>query len=278
MNISKKSTIPLEILIATMNRDSLAFLDNILANVDISKCHLLIVNQTTSESLLESNLANIRVINSFEKGLSKSRNLGLQNAQGNIVLIADDDLIFEKNFDKIILNAFNDFQDAALITFKTLNKKGETYRNYNSSIRLHSYKSIETIMSVEIALNISKIRSKKLQFDELFGLGSFFETAEEHLFCRGIMKAGLKAYFYNEFIVTHPNSSSGQDVGSDRIVYARAALQYKLHKQIAYIWVPKYLFFLLRHKYIPYTELKQKFNIGLKGIKDYQAFNKNKNL
>jgi glycosyltransferase involved in cell wall biosynthesis len=48
---------------------------------------------------LVSDFPSVRVVNSFEKGLSKSRNLGLLNAHGKIVLLADDDEVF-KGFEK----------------------------------------------------------------------------------------------------------------------------------------------------------------------------------
>ena len=67
----------IEILISTMNRDSLDFLIPMFSYSHFSNFSILIINQTQSERILTSAYSNVRVINSFEKGLSKRRNLAL---------------------------------------------------------------------------------------------------------------------------------------------------------------------------------------------------------
>jgi len=271
MNITEKTVIPLEILVATMNRSSLDFLDDMFKNVDISECHILIVNQTTHQVLLKSLKQNIRIINSFEKGLSKSRNLALQNAKGEIVLISDDDVIFEYDFLNIILKAFHKKPDAALITFIAKNFEGMLYRNYQSYSHLHTLSSIKCVISWEIAFRLENIQRLNIIFDENFGLGGQFTTAEEYLFVRDVLIHGKTCWFENAAIVSHPVFNSGQEAESDRIIYARAALHYKFYKQLAYLWLIKYLFFLVRHKYIQISDFKHKWSLGIKGIKDYQV-------
>ena len=74
---------------------------------------------------LESfNPDNINLINVNEIGLSKSRNLAIENAKADICLLADDDIVYENNFESIILNAFNLNPCADIITFKMNDFKG----------------------------------------------------------------------------------------------------------------------------------------------------------
>ena len=70
--------------------------------------------------------------------------------------------------------------------------------------------------------------------------------------------------------MSHPNVNSGMDFGSDRIIYARSALNYKLHNFLAYFWLPKFVFFLVRHKFISGSEIFKKIKVGLKGINDFK--------
>lgn len=260
----------LEILISTMQRTSLSFLSEMFSENNFLNYNILIVNQTSKDKILISNYTNIRVINSFEKGLSKSRNLALQNAKSDIVLIADDDLVYEKGFQTIVLNVFNNNPDAGLITFKAKKFKGKAYRNYKQSSHRHTLKSIKGVISWEIALCLKKIKLLNVTFDENFGLGSEFTTAEEYLFARNIIKARVSCYFCNEQIVAHPTFNSGMDLGSDRIVYARAALNYKIYNKLAYLWLIKFVFFLVKNNYIKVEQIQSKFKIGLKGIKTYK--------
>ena len=94
MNLQHNSYNSLEVLIATQNRTSLDFLLKMFPDHNFKDFKILIVNQTIKGQDLTSNSDAIRVINSYEKGLSKSRNLALQNASCNIALISDDDVIY----------------------------------------------------------------------------------------------------------------------------------------------------------------------------------------
>jgi GT2 family glycosyltransferase len=252
-----------------MNRDTLEFLDAMFIHNDKSEFQILIINQTQDGKVLESDLPNIRIINCFEKGLSRSRNLAIENALSSIVLISDDDVVFGKDFHKTILNAFNKKPDACLITFKAKNFNGLPYRNYPENNLDHNLKTIKGVISWEIALNLNNLKSLNVKFDERFGLGSEFETAEEYLFSREVISKKGPSYFYDAFIVAHPNYNSGMDLGSDKIVYARSALNYKLYGFKAYFWIPKYLFFLIRHRFIKWNELHKKCRITFKAINDY---------
>lgn len=119
-----------EILISTMNQDSLDFLVPMFPFLHFSNFRILIINQTQIGKKLESEYANIRVVNSFEKGLSKSRNLALENAAGKILLIADDDVIYQEGFSTKIINAYNQFPDAAVINFCAIKSDGSLMKEY----------------------------------------------------------------------------------------------------------------------------------------------------
>lgn len=260
----------LEVLIATQNRTSLDFLSKMFPNSDFKEFKILIVNQTVSGKNLISDNNTIRVINSYEKGLSKSRNLALQNASASIVLISDDDVIYEQGFHNVILNAFNTNPKADLITFKAKDFKGQPYKNYANTNYQYNLKSIKGVISWEIAFNVENVKRLQVSFDERFGLGSQFTTAEEYIFAREVVDKGFQSFFCNQFIVSHPEVNSGMDLGSDRIIYARSALNYKLHNFLVYFWLPKFIFFLIRNKYIKLSEALGKIKTGLKGIKDYK--------
>ncbi|MBC8882665.1 hypothetical protein H9X57_02430 [Flavobacterium piscinae] len=71
----------LEIIISTMNQTSLNFLVPMFPMCHFSAFSILIINQTTENNVLVSEFESVKVINSFEKGLSKSRNLGIKMHQ-----------------------------------------------------------------------------------------------------------------------------------------------------------------------------------------------------
>ena len=259
----------LEILIATKNRDNLDFLALMFPFKHFSKFNILVINQSNSTKII-SDFERVRVINVDEKGLSKSRNLAINNASKKICLITDDDVIYFPNFEDEIILAFNQNPEAPIITFNHqrigLNKpQNSSQKPFN-----HSLKSIWNVCSIEIAFQLKDIVANNICFDENFGLGSYFETAEEYLFLRDAIKQKLSVLFCPSVIVSHPLISSGENQGSDKILFARAALFYKTRSNLVYIWLLKYVFFLIRNKYINWNECMRKYKMGLSGIRKYK--------
>nr|WP_315145901.1 glycosyltransferase family A protein [uncultured Flavobacterium sp.] len=259
----------LEILIATKNRDNLDFLALMFPFASFSNFNILIINQS-KDTVLSSDFETVRVINVDEKGLSKSRNLAIKNASKKICLIADDDVVYFSNFDHEIISAFNQNPKASIITFNHQRIGKEKPQHTSKKVYSHSKKTIENVCSIEIAFQLNAIKNNNICFDENFGLGSYFETAEEYLFLRDAIKLKLNVIFSPFVIVSHPLLSSGEDQGSDRVLFARAALFYKTKANLAYIWLLKYVFFLVRYDYIGWNECVEKYKTGLSGIRKYK--------
>ena len=120
----------IQILIATMNRTDFDFLKAMFVFSDFSTLNLLVINQTTSDRLLQSNFENVEVINSFDKGLSKSRNLALQKASKDLIIFTDDDVVFQSGFDDFVLNAFNSNPNHDGFRFQYENENGNLPKKY----------------------------------------------------------------------------------------------------------------------------------------------------
>ena len=258
-----------EILIATKNKSSLTFLEAMFPFEHFSNFNVLLINQS-DDNVLSSDFETVRVINVDEKGLSKSRNLAVKNASKKICLITDDDVVFFSNFELEIINAFNKNPDVSIITFNHQRIGKEEPHNKSKTVYCHSKKTIENVCSIEIAFQLKDIKENNLYFDENFGLGSYFETAEEYLFLRDAIKRKLRVIFYPFVIVSHPLISSGENQGSDSILFARGALFYKTKANLAYIWLLKYIFFLARNEHIYWKEGMGKYKTGLSGIQKYK--------
>jgi glycosyltransferase involved in cell wall biosynthesis len=264
-----------EILIATKDRSNLDFLQPMFPHEHFSTFNLLIVNQTEN-AILQSDFDSVRVLNTNEKGLSKSRNKAIQNASNNICLFTDDDVIFTENLKIKILSAFEKDLKASIITFNHVRiGDSEPQKKQNKTFE-HNKESIWNVSSIEIAFKLNDIKRSNISFDENFGLGSFFETAEEVLFLQSALSQNLKVSFNPEIIVSHPQFSSGKNEGSDSIIYGRSALFYKLYHNFAYVWLIKYVFFLIRRKSIKISEIQKKIKTGINGISRFKELTKSK--
>jgi len=258
----------LEILISTMNKTSLSFLEAIFAYHKLDDLNILIINQTEIGKELHSDFKNIRVINSYEKGLSKSRNIAIKNALGDICLIADDDIEYLPNFERTVKKSFKKFDKASVILFKIDTFTGETYKTYpKKSIRLSGNRDIKSASSIEITFNRTTIDSNNILFDPLFGLGSYFQSGEEYLFLKDVLKKRLPIYFENKFIVKHQFIRSTSNMASDDFIKAKAAQYCDDYKIFSYFALLKFIIFLVRKRKVPLSDFILKYKIGLGGIK-----------
>ena len=260
----KKSDI--EILLSTMNRTSLDFLVPMFPFAHFSDFNILIVNQTTEDKPLVSPYTNIRIVNSFELGLSRSRNLAMQNSIAHICLFTDDDVVFIPGFQKGILKAFNDNPEAALIAFRAENGAGKPYRKYAPG-RTTNTTVIDRllILSIEMAVNRRYIAKMGISFDEQFGLGAAYGMGEEAIFAHDLYTAGGQIVLEPHTIVSH----ASQDTHSRAIVadkyFIQGAFFSRLFGNQWLLWVFTKLAYELKNKKICFANVAVAIRAAYKG-------------
>jgi len=260
-----KKAINLEILISTMNRKDLSFLHVMFPKLDTSRYSILIINQTKLDEDLESSNPKIRVINSREFGLSKSRNLAIENSIGDILLIADDDIQYLPDFEKIIFKAYDTYPEASLISFQFLNEDKQLAKFYPKKegfIR----SSKRPLSSVEISFKREDVMTFHIRMNKHFGLGSTFPCGEEQLFKRDFLQNNLNVAFVAKPILIHPGKTSASSLQSKKSIEATTAQKYMSYNNWTYLWLMKYVFFLFRHKYISFFDQIQAYRIGMEAI------------
>lgn len=260
-----------EILISTMNQDSLDFLVPMFPFLHFSNFQILIINQTQIGKKLESEYVNIRVVNSFEKGLSKSRNLALENAVGKILLITDDDVIYQEGFSTKIINAYNQFPDAAAINFCAVKSDGSLMKEYSkhSKQNLNAF-NIFNASSIEMTLNKAILDKTKTHFDENFGLGTMFEMGEEAIFLFDLKSKKQQLVFEPKVIVKHPELTSSAKKSIEEKYYIQGALYTRIFKSNYIYWIFVKLFFDLKQRKIRFGEFKSALKSSKKGHQKFE--------
>ena len=81
----------------------------------------------------------------------------------------------------------------------------------------------------------------------------------------------LKSYFVPKFIVEHESVSSNDEVSSDRFIFARSALNYRQYGFLAYFYIIKLLFSLLRKGLIKPNQILAKWYVSQKAIRTYKS-------
>lgn len=260
----------IEILVSTMNRNALDFLIPMFPFCHFSEFSILIVNQTKENNLLVSDFPSVRVINSFEKGLSKSRNLALKKAIGKIVLIADDDVVYKKDFDAMLVQAYNQYKNKTAITFCIEKPNGLPFKKYipNAKINLDKME-LFNVLSIEISLNKPILDKLGVVFDENFGLGGLFEMGEEAIFLTDIKNQNQQIAFVPNVIATHPEISSNEKLDFMQRYYIQGAFLTRVLKANYFVDLATKLFFDLKQKKLKVNQIWEAIKNANQGRKDY---------
>lgn len=204
-----------------------------------------------------------------EKGLSKSRNRLIENIEQGIGIIADDDITFVKDYQKIVKKAYLENPDADIITFNI--KIGD--KNIGSDkVMRHTFLSIMSVVSCQITFKSTSIKSKEIHFNELFGLGAKFTSGEENLFLKNCLDAGLNLIHVPIVICEHPNEETTGERWSPELVLSKGALSYKLLHHKHWIFFFYFLFFKRRmyHNDVSFFGFFKQYFKGVKEVKQHE--------
>lgn len=156
----------------------------------------IIINQIFKENIKLTNYTekNKKIISIRDKGLSKSRNLAIKNSTSDICLLSDDDMFYEEDYEKTILEAYKKYPDADLIAFVVEHENKKDEKKILKEGRLNLLTSLK-ISSVQLTFKKSSIENKNIKFDENFGSGSKYFMGEENIFMYDCLKNKLKIYY-----------------------------------------------------------------------------------
>ena len=203
----EKTSVKFEVLMSCMHQE----------NFDIAyrskvESDLLIINQCDKDDYQEIcvNGYTWRMISTTERGLSKSRNMALQNARGEICLLSDDDQVFSDGYAATILHAFEMLQDATVIAFNIHRIHNGINKKYYTITAVKEASKWRSFGSPMLAMKVDDLKNRDIWFNEKFGSGSDWGGGEETLLQDEIRKNHLKIYEYPETIATLDYSQGSQ--------------------------------------------------------------------
>ena len=138
---------------------------------------MVIVNQMINNDLpLSLQTDYCTIINTKTKGLSISRNLALNEVKSGYAIVADDDVVYENDFEKLIRHSFKSNPTCDVLTFQIRTPEGPKYKIYPPKSYWHNKFSVLKVSSISIALKIDSVNISGCQFDTNFGLGAKFSS------------------------------------------------------------------------------------------------------
>lgn len=202
----------LSIVIPTIGRKN--ELQNLLNSIYLMDCknftfEVIVVNQNP-KGFLDSILTEFMSKDSFRlynvefKGLSKAKNFGVKNANGNYITFPDDDCKVFDNSYSIAVKLINDL-GLDIISGKCVDENGndsvQKFKNGNWYLNQNNFEG----GFIEATCVIRKEIFDNFDYDENIGAGTFFGAHEGYDWIFRVLKnTGYKIYYSDNIKFYHP--------------------------------------------------------------------------
>lgn len=183
----------LQVLVAAMRQADHALLKRMNIRTDA-----IIGNQCDRNEVevMEYEGHRVMYLSFRERGVGLNRNNALMRADADICILSDTDIVYEDNYEEIILGAFQKHPEADVIVFNI-----RDYIEYQipSFKRLHIWNMMR-YGSPQIAFRLKRVKEHAIYFNECFGGGTEHQHGEDSLFLKECLDKGLKLYASPEYI------------------------------------------------------------------------------
>jgi glycosyltransferase involved in cell wall biosynthesis len=220
-----------EVLVATMHQKDHSLVEKMNIQTDA-----VIINQCDREDHeeFEHNGKRIKFISNKERGLSRSRNLAIKSASGDICIIADDDIVYQDGYEEMVKKAYQELPEADLIVFDIAyeNEPEKSWKFGKDKIQMGLRRALQ-VNSVRITYKLNSIKDKDIKFNTLFGAGSIYNHGEENIFIKECIRKGLKIYYFPITIASIRFRESTWFKGYDeKYFFDIGAIYYELFKSL----------------------------------------------
>ena len=200
MEISKEPT--LTIAISTMNSNLERFVSSFSFESLSAADEVLIIIQGLDDKVPNKSLKDFNVICDEGFGISRSRNLGIENANSDYIWFLDDDVfLYDDSIDKI-KNHLKKNPSVDLHTIRMEYLDNTSYKKYPNKNHLNRINSLR-VSSVELIVSKKFVTQNDIRFNKNLGLGSKFPSTEENVFFLDIFDKGGLISHYPEFLLNH---------------------------------------------------------------------------
>lgn len=254
-----------EILCVTMHQTDFSKIKEMNIHSDV-----LFANQGdgTELSELEFEGHRGRMITTTTRGVGKNRNLALLYAEGDICLLADDDVVYNDNMEELVLKEFKAHPDADVIIFHLESTDpSRPQPNYKKSRWVRPWSRLPW-PTFRVAFRLSAVKKGNIWFTTLYGGGCTFPSGEDSMWLHTAKKKGLRMYVSTQTIGQVFYETSSWFTGYDEsFFYGKGAYHRCVHPHSCWFW-KYYVLYRFRHfGSLPKKERMKWFTNGTVGYK-----------
>lgn len=224
----------LQVLVASMHQTDFSKVETMNLSSDA-----IIANQADNYAYEEQSypFGTVRMITTSQRGVGKNRNTALDLANGEIILIADDDIRYKDDYVNSVIGEFERIPQADAIVFNISTLGESTYRRQNeTSKRVRLFNALN-YGAVRIAVRREKLERAGICFSLNFGGGALYSAGEDSLFIAEMIRKGLRIYTSSIVIAEVDQTSSTWFKGyNHKYFYDKGALFRALFGRLSYIY------------------------------------------
>ena len=234
----------LQVLAVTMHREDLSIAEQM--NI---RCDAVVANQADRDEDItrDTDCGRWRMITTATRGVGRNRNIGLEAADGDVLLLSDDDVTYRDDMPLRVLQAFEEHPQADVIVFgMDMVRDGQVFETRCEPFRRVRIWNAMKYGTCRIALRREALERTKIRFHESFGGGCPFSAGEDSLFVKSCLDHGLHVYAYPYVLGDCRKDASSWFVGyNDKYFYDKGVLVRHLFPRTAYLMA---LYFAIRFK------------------------------
>ena len=234
----------IQVLVAAMHQEDHSLPEKMNIQTDV-----IVANQCSRDSIERFSWQGHEAVylNRNQRGVGLNRNQALLQADGDICLIADEDVVYYDGYARIVEDAYRRHPDADVILFdmRILTREGET-SNVIKREEFVGKRALARYGAVYVSFRTESVKRKNIYFHRLFGGGTPHSNGEDTIFLSDCADRGLKVLTCPNTIGEVHNFSSTWFRGyDDKYFYDRGVLFAYLHPVIA---KPLCVYHVLKHR------------------------------
>jgi glycosyltransferase involved in cell wall biosynthesis len=196
-------------------------------------------NQDTLSTFKECNLwtnrDDLKIICDPNIGVTYSRNLAIEHANGDLALFTDDDVTLCDDFIELVNESFLYNKNCDFLTFNVEDENGDFLKPPLSK-KEHNLRTILGVGTIQIAVRLNAL-TRTYKFPLNLGAGAKYPCCDEPVYLSIFLNQGHKGMHIHKTICQHPKESSGSSLDSYVKVISRLiAFKYIFGKGLGYIF------------------------------------------
>ena len=221
----------IQILVSTMFQKDYSLLEKMNIGTDT-----VVVNQCDENSVkrFEYKSHSVTWINSDARGVGRSRNTAILACSADILLFADDDVVYDDGAPQKVLSYFESNKKASLAVFNLPSLNPERPEPLSDKPYKLRYWNCLKFGAFRIAVKRESIINKNIFYSLLFGGGAEHMAGEDNLFITDCIKSGLDCFASDMRIGTVAQEQSTWFTGyDDKYYFDRGALFSAMYGRLA---------------------------------------------